>query len=147
MWSSNASNIKRVSSGTTVNKAGHRAAKIKIVYSGTASKIVYTGKRKRVSAAVLRVAAFRPVRSCVLAQKLIPGRACYVAYTGKSPGTRYRAFILAAAVSARSPPESKASPCCRLPGGRATMSIPVPIRSSGSVSCRRADPPPNNFSK
>ena len=40
----------------------------------------------------------------------------------------------ATAVSARSPPDSIASACGFLPGGRATISTPVEPRSAGSVS-------------
>ena len=50
----------------------------------------------------------------------------------------------ATAVSARSPPESIASACGFLPGGRAVISIPVVDRSFGSVSESRANPPPNS---
>ena len=53
----------------------------------------------------------------------------------------------ATAVSARSPPDSIASACAFLPGGRATISIPVAPRSDGSVSDSRAKPPPKSCSK
>ena len=45
---------------------------------------------------------------------------------------------------ARSPPESIASACGFLPGGRATISMPVAVRSPGSVSESRAKPPPKS---
>ena len=50
----------------------------------------------------------------------------------------------ATAVSARSPPESIASACGFLPGGRAVISMPVVARSAGSVSESFAKPPPNS---
>ena len=39
------------------------------------------------------------------------------------------------------------SGCAFLPGGRATISIPVAARSSGSVRLRRAKPPPKSCRK
>ncbi len=57
------------------------------------------------------------------------------------------ARISAAAVRLRSPPLSSGRDCTRLPGGRATMSMPLPIGSSGSVSCNWAVPPPKSVVK
>ncbi len=47
------------------------------------------------------------------------------------------------AVRERSPPDSRDSRLTFLPGGRASTSMPVVSRSSGSVSISRPDPPGN----
>ena len=51
----------------------------------------------------------------------------------------------ATAVSARSPPESRLMLCSRLPGGRATMSMPDSSTSSSSSRMRFASPPLKSF--
>ena len=54
------------------------------------------------------------------------------------------ANISAIAVSAFSPPESSCTLCSRLPGGDATMSMPLSSGSFSSSSVRPARPPPNS---
>src|ERR1700761_7769381 len=49
----------------------------------------------------------------------------------------------AIAVSDRSPPDSRDSRLTFLPGGRASISMPVASMSSGSVSSSRPEPPGN----